>query len=327
MDASTPSAEAVAGFLLSREALGATPATLRTYARDLDRFAKTSGVADLANVTTETFERYLTVLRGRMKPISTHRHYRTLRTFCRWCVRTGRLQADPMAGLVMRVPKTLPRVPTDEVVRSLLAACPTTPEGRRNRALIALAADSGLRKEELRRLRIGDLDLTTRLVQVRAGKGQRDGVTFFGETTASILRTWFAIHPDPRPTAFVFCRREGVGLGPWAIVRILHRLSRRARLEAPIGPHALRHYAATSILRRTGDLELVRRVLRHTTLAMALRYATLTQAEVAAKFSHASPLDHLILEASIRGRVVSSVGLPGRGRLAASERKIPRFED
>jgi site-specific recombinase XerC len=105
-----------------------------------------------------------------MKPISAHQAYRTLHTFCRWCVRTGRLAADPMAGLTMRAPKTLPRVPSDDV-RALLAACDTSPEGRRNRALVALATDTGLRKEELRRLRIGDLDLTTRLIRVIAGKG------------------------------------------------------------------------------------------------------------------------------------------------------------
>jgi site-specific recombinase XerC len=178
-------------------------------------------------------------------------------------------------------------------VRALLGACTKTIEGLRNRALIALAADSGLRKEELRRLRIGDLDFTTRAIRVHAGKGQKDGVTFFGETTASLLRSWLAVHPTGGPAGFLFCAREGVQLGSSAFVRILYRLSARAGLSRKIGPHALRHYAATAILRRTGDLELVRRVLRHETLTMALRYIALAQTEVAAKYQRASPLDHL----------------------------------
>jgi integrase/recombinase XerC len=225
--------------------------------------------------------------------VSAHQAYRTLRTFTRWCTRTGRLAADPMAGLVMRAPKTLPRVPDDNAVSRLLAVCPATWEGRRNRAMIALLADSGLRKEELRRLRWGDLDLGARLVHVRAGKGQKDGTTFFGETTASLLRTWLAGHTGPQPAAPVCCTREGTMLGPSTVTHILHRLSWRAGLPQRIGPHALRHYAATSLLRRTGDLELVRRVLRHESLAMTLRYAVLTQTEIAAKFVHASPLDNL----------------------------------
>jgi site-specific recombinase XerD len=159
--------------------------------------------------------------------------------------------------------------------------------------MIALLADSGLRKEEARLLRIGDVDLASRTIRVRQGKGLRDGVAFIGEVTASVLRSWLMVHPEPRPESFLLVRRDGLLLGPWAIARILHRISSRARLERSVGPHALRHYAATAILRRTGDLELVRRMLRHSTLAMALRYAILTQTEIAAKFAAASPMDHL----------------------------------
>jgi site-specific recombinase XerD len=290
-------AEAIQAFLRSREASGCTPATLRTYRIDLDDFCYATGIAQVADLAPEAVETYLVGLRNRMKAISVHRRYRVLRTCCRWLVHTGRLGTDPMAGLRMRMPKTLPRVPTDADVRALFQACdPSMPEGHRNHAMLALLAEAALRKDELRRLRIGDVDLVTRVVRVHGGKGQRDGVTFFGEETASLLRTWFAVHPDPRPAAFVCCTRAGVPLGPWAIARILYRLSRRAGLARKIGPHALRHYAATALLRRTGDLELVRRVLRHTTLTMALRYATLTQAEIAAKFQSAAPLDHLWAE-------------------------------
>jgi site-specific recombinase XerD len=285
-------ADAISAFLLSREVANASPATLKTYGADLSRFSRAIGAGALA-IAPEVLQHHFVTLRAQMKPISVHRAYRTLRTFCRWCVRTGRFTIDPMHGMTMRLPKTLPRVPNDEDVRQLLAACPNTPEGLRNRVLVALAADSGLRKEELRRLRIEDLDLAAHFITVRCGKSAKDGVTFYGEVTASLLRAWLAVHPDPRPAAFLLVTREGVLLGPWAIVRILHRLSRRAGLHRPIGPHALRHYAATALLRRTADLELVRRVLRHETLTMALRYVVLAQAEIAVKFSHASPLDHL----------------------------------
>jgi site-specific recombinase XerC len=285
--------EAVVAFLRGREASGCTVATLRNYAGALERFARACGVTEVADLTPEVLEGYLTDLRGGMKPVSVHHHFRALRTFTRWLARTGRLPADPMAGIAMRVPRTLPNPPDAEDVRRLLQACDTSFEGRRNRAMVMLLADSGLRREEARRLRVGDVDFATRLIRVQAGKGQRDGVGFFGEATASALRAWLGLHPDPRPAVFVFVTRGGRQLDPWAPTRILHRLSRRAGLERPIGPHALRHFAATELLRRTGDLELVRRTLRHSTLTMALRYATLTQTEVAARFQAASPMDHL----------------------------------
>lgn len=286
-------ADAVEAFLRSRRAGGCTSQTLRTYAANLERFLKAMGLKSLEGTTRQDIEGYLEDLRPRMRPISAHQHYRTLRTFFRWCVRTGHLAADPMAAITMRAPKTLPRVPADDEVQALILACSDTLEGVRNRALVTLLADSALRKEEARRLRVGDVNLRTRLVRVLQGKGQKDGVTFFGEAAASALRQWLRVHPDPRPEAFLFVRAGGDQLGAYAFNRILHRLSRRAGLVRPIGPHALRHYAATALHRQTGNLDLVRRVLRHETLSMALRYAQLSQTEVAAKFAAASPMDYL----------------------------------
>jgi site-specific recombinase XerD len=302
-------AEAIQAFLRSREP-GCTPATVKTYRIDLDAFCDPSGILEVAALTPETLETYLAGLRSRMKPISAHRPYRVLRTFCRWLVHTGRLSTDPMAGLTIRVPQTLPCVPSDEDVQRLFAVCPHSFEGRRNRAMIALLADSGLRKEEARRLRIGDVDLARPMIYVRQGKGLRDGIAFIGEVAASDLRSWLAVHPDLRPESSLFVRRDSSPLGPSAVTRILHRLSRRARLERPVGAHALRHYAATAVLRRTGDLELVRRMLRHSTLAMTLRYATLTQTEIAAKFAAASPVDHLSASRPVQGfrRAVTAGG-------------------
>lgn len=285
--------EAVALFMRSREAMGCTAATLRTYRIELAWICRALG-SEAANIlTTAAAERVLAERRAQVKPISAHRTYRTLRTFCNWCVRTNRLPADPMVDIRMCVPKVLPRVPSDDEVRALLAACPATFEGRRNRLLVALATDSGLRKEELRLLRIADLDQATRQIRVVAGKGQRDRVGFFGDGAASILRAWLAVHPDPRPSAFLFVTQSGQLLGPWAFARILYRLSARAGLPRKISPHALRHYTATAVLRRTGDLELVRRVLGHATLAMALRYVALADTEFAARYHAASPLDNL----------------------------------
>ena len=198
-----------------------------------------------------------------------------------------------MRGLDVRRPKTLPRVPEDEAVRHLLLACPDSVEGRRNRALIALLADSGLRISEALRLRIEDVNFATRTLAVRGGKGGKDGIGFFGAETAQHLRAWLAKRRDAHSEEFLFTARNGRPLSRRRALDILHRLSKRAGLSSRISPHQLRHYAATSILRQTGDLELVRQVLRHESLAMALRYAHLTKPDVSAKFRRASPLDNL----------------------------------
>ncbi len=265
---------------------------MQTYEAALARFERTVGGAALVDVTASLVQQHLTVLRAQVSPITTHQHFRVLRTFFRWCQEAG-LANNPMAGMTMRTPKTLPRVPEDEEVRRLVAACDDSFEGRRNRALVSLLADSGLRISEALRLRVEDVNFAARTLSVRGGKGGKDGVGFFGAETAKALRDWLGTRRDAMAEDFLFHDREGRPLSRNYGSHLLHRLSERAGLPRKVGPHALRHYAATSILKQTGDLELVRQVLRHETLAMALRYAHLTKPDVSRKFRRASPLDNL----------------------------------
>ena len=247
----------------------------------------------MPEVESLAVQRYLTTLQDKMKAVSVHQHFRTLRTFFRWCVDAGLLRESPMRGLAMRSPKTLPRILEDEDVRRLLLNCPESFEGRRNKALIALLADSGLRISEALRLRIEDLNFGTRTLLVSGGKGQKDGAGFFGAETAQVLRSWLQSRRDAVPEDFLFTDRLGRPLSRDYGTHLLHKLSLRAGLSRKVGHHALRHYAATSILKQTGDLELVRQVLRHETLAMALRYAHIAKPEISRKFRRASPLDNL----------------------------------
>lgn len=189
-----------------------------------------------------------------MKPISVHDYFRPLKTFFRWCVDVGLLADNPVRGITVRVPRTLPRVPEDEDVRRLIQACPHTFEGRRNRALVGLLADSALRISEALRLRIEDVNFATRTLDVPGGKGGKDGIGFFGAEAAQILRAWLGVRRQAMLEDYLFVDRTGRSLTGNHAAHILHRLSNRAGLARRIGPHALRHYAATSILKQTGDL-------------------------------------------------------------------------
>ena len=281
-------ASAIDAFLLGRRVANCSAATLRIYEATLRRFHR-----DVGNLDPLAVRQYLTSLRDTMKPISAHQHLRTLKTFCRWAVEAEVLAQDPTRGVSMKVPRILPRVPTDEAVRELLTACDESFEGRRNRALVSLLADSGLRISEALRLRIEDVRFGERTLVVRGGKGAKDGVGFFGAETAQVVRAWLGMRRDALPEDFLFTDRQGRPLSRDYGTHVLHRLSTRAGLPHKIGPHQLRHYAATSILKQTGDLELVRQVLRHESLAMALRYAHLAKPDVSRKFRRASPLDNL----------------------------------
>lgn len=116
-------------------------------------------------------------------------------------------------------------MPEDDDVRRLLQGCSTTFEGRRNRALIALLADSGLRISEALRLRIEGVNCSARTLDVRGGKGGKDGVGFFGAETAQLLRAWVGARRDVVLEDHLFVDRIGRSLTINHARHILHRLS------------------------------------------------------------------------------------------------------
>lgn len=284
---------AVDRFLRSRLVGNCSQATLSIYSANLRRFQRETGTATLTDANTSTVQRYLAVLNKRMKPVSVHQHFRTLRTFFRWCVQLAYITHDPMAATNFRIPRSLPKVPSSEELRRLLKVCGDDFKGRRDRALIYVLADSGLRKSEALRLRIEDVNFADQTLTIRQGKGQKDRVSPFGQETARVLRRWLQTR---RHTAFddsVFTDKTGNPLSSDYATHLLHRLSEQAGLDRKIGPHALRHYAATNILKHSSDLDLVRQTLGHATLTMSLRYTHLAGVEIVRKFRRASPMDNL----------------------------------
>ncbi len=231
-------------------------------------------------------------------PSHQHQAYRTLKTFFRWGLAVALLHDDPLRGFTMRVPKTLPAVPTEDDLRAVLMACPGSLEGIRNRALILTLADAGLRASEVLHLLIEDWRPADRGLFVRSGKGRKDRVAFIGPTTTRALKVWIVRHPVPTAESFLFTDRRGRPLKPRHLVQILHRLSRKAGLPPSrrLHPHALRHFAATSWLRGGAGLDEVRRLLGHESLSTTLRYSSLVGADLQRAHRKAGAIERLRLE-------------------------------
>ncbi|HEV2282647.1 MAG TPA: tyrosine-type recombinase/integrase [bacterium] len=138
------------------------------------------------------------------------------------------ITCDPLAGLTVRTPQTLPTVPTEEELRAVLGRCDLTLEGGRNRAMLLLMVDAGLRQGEVRRLLIEEVEFGSRTLMVRQGKGAKDRTVALNPTTVRALRAWIAMHPAPRPESFLFVSRDGRPLTERHLIQICHRLSKRA---------------------------------------------------------------------------------------------------
>jgi len=281
-------------FLLSKRVSGCTEHTLSIYRLWLSRFISAVDAPEPLAA-----HRFVAVWQERgLKPSSLHRGVRALRTFFRWCVATGSLLEDPLRGLAIRLPKTLPVVPTEDELKAVLACCPAkTLLGKRNRALILVMADSGLRASEVLRLVVEDWTPAQRSLLVRGGKGHKDRVTFVTPTTARALREYLGSHPVVAVEDFLFADMQNRPLKRRHLIQILHRLSAKAGLPSHrrLYPHALRHFAATSWLRNGVGIDEVRRLLGHESLSTTLRYSALVASDLQQAHKKAAAIERMRL--------------------------------
>jgi integrase/recombinase XerD len=281
-------------FLVQKRVEGCSAQTLRVYEFWLRRFARSAERPDVVAVS-----RFLSNLRAReVSEATVHQAYRTLKTFARWCVAQGVVDRNPFADLRLRTPKTLPHVPTDAEVRALAEACGEGGTGVRNRCLVLVMADAGLRAAEVCNLLVEDWTPGQRSLLVRCGKGAKDRVVFVSPVTARALKAYLATRRLAGGEEHLFATEDGRRLTPRFLVHLCHKLSRKAGLppERRVHPHGLRHFAATSWLRNGVGLDETRRLLGHTTLNTTLRYSSLVSADLQRAHRKAAAVERLGLK-------------------------------
>ena len=206
---------------------------------------------------------------------------------------------DPKAPVV----ETL----TKEEIDALLGACDHSktwknrqvtanerPTADRDRAIILLLLDTGLRASELCGIKFGDVNLTTNSIKV-LGKGQKERLVYFGKRTAKAL--WKLLTPrlkESKPADLVFGVGEADDPRPLTSDvprRLLVRIGERAGV-ANVYPHRFRHTFAITYLRNEGDLFTLQDLLGHSDMAMVKGYARIAQTDCAKAHQKASPVDN-----------------------------------
>ena len=223
-------------YLLRCQVEGKSVQTVIAYRYTLGRFLRSlseDGVPlEVAAIQQEHLYRYL----GRFTQLSLdtrHRYFREVRCFFNWVTASGYLGATPFAHLRnVRLPQKIVRVFTPDDLRQLLAACPATPLGARDRAVVMTLLDTGLRVSELVRLTLDDnLDFATQRLRVLYAKGNKQRVVAFSDDCGQeILRLLRVRGNEPGP---LFCASDGhgslrqtVALRPNGVKQMLRRLGR-----------------------------------------------------------------------------------------------------
>ena len=201
-------------------------------------------------------------------PTSQARILRGVRSFYRWLLLDGRIDADPTELLESpRLGEHLPEVLTTAEVDQLEASIDVSkPEGQRNRAIIEVLFSCGLRVSELTHLRLSDLFLEEGYIRVM-GKGSKERLVPISNRAVHELELWFydrnLMTIKAGEEDYVFLNRRGAHLTRTMILIMVKRQAEAAGIQKTISPHTLRHSFATALLEGGADLRVIQAMLGH----------------------------------------------------------------
>ncbi|GAA3674040.1 tyrosine recombinase XerC [Nocardioides ginsengisoli] len=220
------------------------------------------------------------------------------RVFTGWLARTGRTATDAGSALGSPRPhKTLPEVLRVDEARELIAAATGladdgSPVGLRDVAMLELLYATGMRVGELCSLDVDDLDRDRNVVRV-FGKGRKERTIPFGHPAAAALDRWLTAgrpglaRSGSGPALFLGAR--GGRIDQRAVRTLVHRRLADVPGAPDLGPHGLRHTAATHLLEGGADLRSVQELLGHASLATTQRYTHVTTDRLRRAYQQAHP--------------------------------------
>jgi len=199
-------------------------------------------------------------------------------------------QAEDMPA--PKLPSRLPAILSQEEIERLIRCAGS----RMDRVCILALYATGMRREELVRLKIEDIDKARMLIHIRQGKGRKDRDVMLSPRLLAELRDYWR-SANPKPKTYLFPSkatppRTDAPMQSKNIWNAVHQAAKRAGMEKRVHPHTLRHCFATHLLEAGTDLRTIQLLLGHADLKTTCRYLHLSERHLKAA---ASPLDSLTL--------------------------------
>jgi integrase/recombinase XerC len=279
-----------------------TEHTVRAYVGDvaaLLEHATRLGLADVAELDLRSLRSWLAKQQSLgLSRTTLARRATAARVFTGWLHRSGLANQDAGATLGSpKAPRTLPAVLRADEARDLIRSAAEladdgSPVGLRDVAMLELLYATGVRVGELVGLDVDDLDRDRNVVRV-LGKGRKERTVPFGHPAARAVDRWLA---EGRPVlraegagGALFLGARGHRIDQRAVRTLVHRRIAEVPGAPDIGPHGLRHTAATHLLEGGADLRSVQELLGHASLATTQLYTHVTTDRLRAAYRQAHP--------------------------------------
>jgi len=279
--------------------------TVLAYHSDLDDFTKflslQYSITDLLQADHTLIRSWLISLIDRkISARSVNRKLSTLKSFYRFCQKQGLCEVNPMFKVVApRVSRHLPVFLTRDNLDTLLYSIEFDPgyEGCRDKMILTLFYATGIRRAELVQITLPDLDLDTGTLKI-LGKRKKERIIPLGEKVICQLKEYLIIRyeflSEIKPikqinTLTLFVTSKGLAVYPRLIHNIVHKYLSLIASNSKLSPHVLRHTFATHMLDDGADLNAIKEILGHSSLAATQVYTHNTIEKLKSIYKQAHP--------------------------------------
>lgn len=266
-------------FLLEQEYRNNSSVTIDWYKVQLEDFFRWLSSDELSDLSLLHFKEYGVYLRslskrdgGKLSGNSINGTLRAVKAFYNFAIDSEFLEDFSRQLKLPRVHKKEQLILDDDEIRQLLSCFGDSIIDFRNKCFVILMLDCGLRRGEIPRLNVGDVNLKNKTLLVR-GKGSKQRIVPIGNRCAALLSEFF---PDTVQRLYssdspFFSDRSGKRCTDNLVKQVFQDLKERSGIER-LHPHLLRHTFATYYLADGGDLETLRLILGHSNIQTTQMY-------------------------------------------------------
>ena len=275
--------------------------TILSYEKDLSslvQFLHREGIDSFNKVHKESLRAFIgSLLDEGFGQRSIARKIASMRSFFKYLRRQKKIDGNPALVLITpKVGKRLPCYLDEESVQRLLSSPDqSTPNGKRDTAILELFYSTGIRLSELIDLNVDDLKKEEGLIKVK-GKGRKERIVPVGRKALAavndylneknVLSTKANIKVDEQP---LFVIKEGHRLYPQAVGRMVRKYIGVVSEIEKKSPHVLRHSFATHMLNHGADLRAVKELLGHESLSTTQVYTHVSTSRMKKVYENAHP--------------------------------------
>lgn len=276
-----------------------SPLTVKAYGDDLHQLADflTHGKAEFhhSSVTPSDLRAWMVSLSGQGDGARTvRRKMQATRAFYKWLLKIGEVAQNPAADIELaKLPHRLPQFVREEGIDRLLDA-PLPDDADfvevRNRLIVAILYGTGIRRAEL----IGLLDRNVDTVQCQMkvhGKRDKDRIVPFGGELKRLIERYRGLRAEVQKAGVgeLLLTEKGKPMYPSLVYKVVHDSLDEAGVKGKKSPHVLRHSFASAMLNHGAEINSVKEILGHESLAATQIYTHITFSELKTNYKLAHP--------------------------------------